>query len=100
MTSQGGTELFELWRCRNLWVIMDSDLNFNCYIKSVISAAFYRLKTMSNIKGKRSNPDLERLLLHLSQYIQNTAARVMTRTRKFFTHVSCGSGLWLLWLRE
>ncbi|KAJ0033135.1 hypothetical protein NQD34_000242 [Periophthalmus magnuspinnatus] len=90
---------------------MDSDLNFNSHIKSITSAAFYHLKNIAKIKGKLSNPDLERLIhafvssrlddcnvlltdlckraLTRLQYIQNTAARVLTRTRKYFTHKSC-----------
>uniref|UniRef100_A0A3P9MAR3 Reverse transcriptase domain-containing protein n=1 Tax=Oryzias latipes TaxID=8090 RepID=A0A3P9MAR3_ORYLA len=92
---------------RNLGVIMDSDLNFNSHIKSVTSAAFYHLKNIAkNIISKR---DLE-ILIHafvssrldycnglltgLSkravkqlQYIQNAAARVLTRTRKY-DHIS------------
>uniref|UniRef100_A0A8C7WRW4 Reverse transcriptase domain-containing protein n=1 Tax=Oryzias sinensis TaxID=183150 RepID=A0A8C7WRW4_9TELE len=94
---------------RNLGVIMDSDLNFNSHIKSVTSAAFYHLKNISKIKNIVSKPDLE-ILIHafvssrldycnglltgLSkravkqlQYIQNAAARVLTRTRKY-DHIS------------
>ena len=94
---------------------MDSDLNFNCHIKSISSAAFYHLKNIARIKGIVSKPDLERLihafvssrldycktastvrglLIGLSkravrqlQYIQNAAARVLTRTRKY-DHIS------------
>ncbi|KAJ0016334.1 hypothetical protein NQD34_014623 [Periophthalmus magnuspinnatus] len=91
-------------QARNLGVIMDSDLNFNSHIKSITSAAFYHLKNMAKIKGILSKPDLERpihafvssrldycngLLTGLSkraltqlQYIQNAAARVLTRTRR------------------
>ena len=94
---------------RNLGVIMDSDLNFNSHIKSITSAAFYHLKNIAKIKGIVSKPDLERLihafvssrldycnglLTGLSkrgvkqlQYIQNAAARVLTRTRKY-DHIS------------
>uniref|UniRef100_A0A3B3HFB5 Reverse transcriptase domain-containing protein n=1 Tax=Oryzias latipes TaxID=8090 RepID=A0A3B3HFB5_ORYLA len=90
---------------RNLGVIMDSDLNFNSHIKSVTSAAFYHLKNIAKIKNIISKRDLE-ILIHafvssrldycnglltgLSkravkqlQYIQNAAARVLTKTRKY-----------------
>ncbi|RJG15175.1 hypothetical protein D4A39_16695, partial [Alcanivorax profundi] len=94
---------------RNLGVIMDSDLNFNSHIKAITSTAFYHLKNIARIKGIVSKPDLERLIhafissrldycngLHTGltkravkqlQYIQNAAARVLTRTRKY-DHIS------------
>ena len=94
---------------RNLGVIMDSDLNFNSHIKSIISAAFYHLKNIARIKGILSKADLERLIhafissrldycngllsgltkeaVKQLQYIQNAAARVLTKTRKY-DHIS------------
>ncbi|KAJ0016364.1 hypothetical protein NQD34_014654 [Periophthalmus magnuspinnatus] len=88
---------------------MDSDLNFNSHIKSITSAAFCHLKNIAKIKGILSKPDLERLIhafvcsrldycnglltglskraLTQLQYIQNAAARVLTRTRKY-EHIS------------
>lgn len=94
---------------RNLGVIMDSDLNFNSHIKSITSAAFYHLKNIAKIKGIVSKPDLERLIhafvssrldycnglltglskraVRQLQYIQNAAARVLTKTRKY-EHIS------------
>ena len=94
---------------RNLGVIMDSDLNFNSHIKSIISAAFYHLKNIARIKGILSKADLERLIhafissrldycnglltgltkqaVRQLQYIQNAAARVLTKTRKY-DHIS------------
>uniref|UniRef100_A0A7N8X145 Reverse transcriptase domain-containing protein n=1 Tax=Mastacembelus armatus TaxID=205130 RepID=A0A7N8X145_9TELE len=90
---------------RNLGVIMDSDLNFNSHIKSITSSAFYHLKNIARIKGIMSKLDLERLIhafissrldycnglftglskraVRQLQYIQNAAARVLTRTRKY-----------------
>uniref|UniRef100_A0A3Q3LSB9 Reverse transcriptase domain-containing protein n=1 Tax=Mastacembelus armatus TaxID=205130 RepID=A0A3Q3LSB9_9TELE len=89
----------------NLGVIMDSDLNFNSHIKSITSSAFYHLKNIARIKGIMSKPDLERLIhafissrldycnglftglskraVRQLQYIQNAAARVLTRNRKY-----------------
>ncbi|KAK7899424.1 hypothetical protein WMY93_020277 [Mugilogobius chulae] len=98
-----------LGQVRNLGVIMDSDLNFNSHIKSITSAAFYHLKNIAKIKSIVSKPDLERLIhafvssrldycnglltglskraIKQLQYIQNAAARVLTRTRKY-DHIS------------
>lgn len=94
---------------RNLGVIMDSDLDFNSHIKSVTSSAFYHLKNIARVRSIVSKLDLERLihafvssrldycnglLTGLSkkavkqlQYIQNAAARILTRTRKY-DHIS------------
>jgi len=94
---------------RNLGVILDSNLNFNSHIKSITSAAFYHLKNITRIKGIVSKPDLERLIhafvssrldycnslltglskraVRQLQYIQNAAARILTRTRKY-DHIS------------
>ena len=94
---------------RNLGVMLDSDLNFNSHIKSISSAAFYHLKNIARIKEIVSKPDLERLIhafvssrldycnglltglskraIRQLQYIQNAAARVLTRTRKY-DHIS------------
>ena len=88
---------------------MDSDLNFRSHIKSITLAAFYHLKNIARIKGIVSKLDLERLILAFVssrldycnglltllskravrqlQYIQNAAARVLTRTRKY-DHIS------------
>uniref|UniRef100_A0A3B4BKU5 G-protein coupled receptors family 1 profile domain-containing protein n=1 Tax=Periophthalmus magnuspinnatus TaxID=409849 RepID=A0A3B4BKU5_9GOBI len=88
---------------------MYSDLNFNSHIKSITPAAFYHLKKIAKIKGILSKLDLERLIhafvssrldycngqltglskrvLTQLQYIQNAAARVLTRTRKY-EHIS------------
>lgn len=84
---------------------MDSDLNFHSHIKSITSSAFYHLKNISKVKGIMSKPDLERLIhafissrldycnglltglskrgLRQLQFIQNAAARVLTKTRKY-----------------
>jgi len=94
---------------RNLGVMLDPDLNFNSHIKSITSAAFYHPKNIARIKGIVSKPDLERLIhafvssrldycnglltglskraIRQLQYIQNAAARVLTRTRKY-DHIS------------
>ena len=49
-------------QARNLGVIMDSDLNFNSHIKTIIKSAYYHLKNISRIKGLMSQQDLEKLL--------------------------------------
>uniref|UniRef100_A0A8C6UC06 Ig-like domain-containing protein n=1 Tax=Neogobius melanostomus TaxID=47308 RepID=A0A8C6UC06_9GOBI len=88
---------------------MDSDLNLNSHIKAITSSAFYHLKNIAKIRGIVSKPDLERLIhafvssrldycnglltglskraVRQLQNIQNAAARVLTRTRKY-DHIS------------
>ena len=90
---------------RDLGVILDSDLNFNSHIKTVISSAYYHLKNIARVRGMMSKKDLETLIhafvssrldycnglltglskksLHQLQLIQNAAARVLTKTRKY-----------------
>ncbi|KAI2648038.1 RNA-directed DNA polymerase from mobile element jockey [Labeo rohita] len=55
---------------RNLSVILESDLSFSSHVKAVTKSAYYNLK--------RSPKKTIRQL----QLIQNTAARILTRTRK------------------
>ena len=90
---------------RNLGVILDSDLSFNSHIKLITKTAYYHLKNIARIKGYMSKHDLEKLIhafissrldycnglfsglskqaLRQLQLIQNAAARVLTKTRKF-----------------
>ena len=89
---------------KNLGVIIDSDLNFDSHIKSIRKSAFYHLKNIARIRDFMSKHDLEKLIhafissrldycnslfsglpkkaLKQLQLIQNSAARVLTRTRK------------------
>ncbi len=84
---------------RNLGVILETDLSFSSHVKAVTKSAYYHLKNIA-IRSFVSSQDLEKLVhgfitsrvdccngllpeksvRHL-QLIQNTAARILTRTR-------------------
>ncbi|KAG1928623.1 hypothetical protein F2P79_023546, partial [Pimephales promelas] len=88
---------------RNLGVIMDSTLSFQQHIKNVTKIAFYHLKNISRLRQCLTNSVAEALihsfitsrldycngiLLGLPskatdrlQYVQNSAARMLTRTK-------------------
>ena len=88
---------------RNLGVILDSTLSFQSHIKSITKSAFYHLKNISRLQPSLSEPVAETLnhvfiTSHLDycngilsrlpsktldrlQYVQNSAARVLTRTK-------------------
>ena len=90
---------------RNLGVILDSDLNFNSHINSITKSAYYHLKNITRIRGFMSKQDLEKLIhafissrldycnglltglpkgaVRKLQLVQNAAARVLTKTKKF-----------------
>ena len=96
-------------KVRNLGVVMDSDLNFNSHITTVIRSAYYHLKNISRIKKLMSKQDLEKLVhafifsrldycnsvltgltkksIRKLQLIQNAAARVLTNTKRV-DHIS------------
>ena len=88
----------------NFGLLIDSDLTFSSHIKAVTKAAFYQLRNINRIKGFLSQKDQEKLIhafissrldycnglltglpknsiKHL-QLIQNTAARVLSRTKR------------------
>ena len=89
---------------RNLGVQIDSDLTFSSHIKSITKTAFYQLKNISRVKGFMSQTDQEKLIhafissrldycnglltglpkksIKQLQLIQNSAARVLTRTKR------------------
>ncbi len=89
---------------RNLGVILETDLSFSSHVKAVTKSAYYHLKNIARIRCFVSSQDLEKrvhafitsrvdycngLLTGLPkktirqlQLIQNTAARILTRTRK------------------
>ena len=90
---------------------MDSNLNFSSHTKTFTKSASYHLENTSRVKGPMSQQDLEKLVhafifsrldycnsvftglskksIRQLQLIQNTAARVLTRTKKVdhITHV-------------
>ncbi|KAI2646255.1 hypothetical protein H4Q32_024563 [Labeo rohita] len=89
---------------RNLGVILESDLSFSSHVKAVTKSAYYHLKNIARIRCFVSSQDLEKLVhafitsrvdycnglltglpkktIRQLQLIQNTAARILTRTRK------------------
>lgn len=92
-------------QARSLGVIFDSKLSMSQHVSNVCKTAFYHLRTISRIRKYLSNEDCEKLvhafissrldscnsllyglpkkLLSKLQRIQNTAARIITRKRKF-----------------
>uniref|UniRef100_A0A3B3DKG4 Reverse transcriptase domain-containing protein n=1 Tax=Oryzias melastigma TaxID=30732 RepID=A0A3B3DKG4_ORYME len=96
-------------QARNLGVVIDTDLKFDKHIKAVTKSAYYHLKNISRIKDLMSKQDLEKLVhafifsrldycnsvftglpkksIRKLQLIQNSAARVLTRTKKV-DHIS------------
>ncbi len=85
---------------KNLGVILETDLSFSSHVKAVTKSAYYHLKNIARIRSFFSSQDLEKcvhafitsrvdycngLLPKKSviqlQLIQNTAARILTRTR-------------------
>ena len=88
---------------RNLGVILDSTLSFQSHIKSVTKSAFFHLKNISRLRPSLSDSIAETLVhafvssrldycngvlfglpkkdLDRLQYVQNSAARVLTRTK-------------------
>ncbi len=90
---------------RNLVVILETDLSFSSHVKAVTKSAYYHLKNIARIRCFVSSHDLEKLVhafitsrvdycnglltglpkktIRQLQFIQNTAARILTRTRKY-----------------
>ncbi|XP_029297016.1 uncharacterized protein LOC115014371, partial [Cottoperca gobio] len=99
-----GINLASSTTVRNLGVIFDQDLSFNCHIKQISRTAFFHLRNIAKIRHILSQNDAEKLVhafvtsrldycnsllsgcpkksLKTLQLIQNAAARVLTRTRK------------------
>ncbi len=88
---------------RNLGVILETDLSFSSHVKAVTKSAYYHLKNIARIRFFVCSQDLEKLVhifitirvdycngllpkktIRQLQLIQNTAARILTRTRKSF----------------
>ncbi len=84
-------------------MILETDLSFNIHVKAVTKSAYYHLKNIARIRCFVCSQDLDNLFMSLSpagwiivmvsspafqrrairqlQLIQNTAARILTRTR-------------------
>uniref|UniRef100_A0AAR2KHK1 Reverse transcriptase domain-containing protein n=1 Tax=Pygocentrus nattereri TaxID=42514 RepID=A0AAR2KHK1_PYGNA len=94
---------------KNLGVIIDSDLAFDKHISNVTKTAFLHLRNIAKLRNALSLHDAEKLVhafitsrldycnallsgcsssnLNKLQLVQNAAARVLTKTRKF-DHIS------------
>ncbi len=81
-------------------MILETDLSFSIHVKAVTKSAYYHLKNIARIRCFVSSQDLEKLVhafissredyckgllpkksIRPLQLIQNTAARILTRTR-------------------
>ncbi len=94
---------------RNLGVLFDSNLSFESHVSSICKTAFFHLKNISKLQPMLSTSNAEMLihafmtsrldycnallggcsacLINKLQLVQNAAARVLTRTRKY-DHIS------------
>ncbi|XP_067237023.1 uncharacterized protein, partial [Chanodichthys erythropterus] len=94
---------------RNLGVLFDTNLSFESHVSSICKTAFFHLKNISKLRHMLSMTNAEQLvhafmtsrldycnallggcsarLLNRLQLVQNAAARVLTRTRKY-DHIS------------
>ncbi len=96
---------------RNLGVLFDSNLSFDSHVSSICKTAFFHLKNISKLRPMLSMSNAEMLihafmtsrldycnallgscsalinLINKLQMVQNTDARVLTRTRKY-EHIS------------
>ncbi len=95
LDSRGQTTKYQV---KNIGVILETDLSFSSHVKAVTKSANYNLKNIARIRCFVSSQDLEKLAFITSrvdycdgllpkktirqlQLIQNTAARILTRTR-------------------
>ena len=89
---------------KNLGVLIDNNLNFNSHIKSVTKSAYFHLKNINKLRGYMSKEYLEKIIhafitsridycnvlftglpkncIEPLQIIQNSAARVLTKTKR------------------
>lgn len=104
IASLDGIALTSNTTVRNLGVIFDQDLSFDPYIKQTTRTAFFHLRNIAKIRHILSQKDAEKLVhafvtsrldycnsllsgisnksIKSLQLIQNSAARVLTKTRK------------------
>ena len=90
---------------KNLGVLLDSDLNFSKHFSNITRTAIYQIRNIAKIRSFISFTDAQTLIhtfvtnhldycnslfsglpktsINRLQLIQNTAARVLTKTRKF-----------------
>ncbi|KAL6458600.1 hypothetical protein MHYP_G00320720 [Metynnis hypsauchen] len=94
---------------KNLGVVIDADLSFDAHITNITRTAFLHLRNIAKLRNALTLQDAEKLVhafitsrldycnallsgcpsksLNKLQLVQNAAARVLTRTRKF-DHIS------------
>ncbi len=94
---------------RNLGVLFDSNLTFESHVSSICKTVFFHLENISKLRPMLSTSNVEMLihafmtsrldycnallggcsarLINKLQLVQNAAARVLTRTRKY-DHIS------------
>ncbi len=104
-----GCSVNSLSSVRNLGVLFDSNLSFKKHFSSICKTAFFHLKNISKLQPMLSMSNAETLihvfmtsrldycnalwggcsarLINKLQLVQNAAARVLTRTRKY-DHIS------------
>ncbi|XP_078025737.1 uncharacterized protein LOC144463844 [Epinephelus lanceolatus] len=104
IVSLDGIALASTTTVRNLGVIFDQDLSFNSHLKQTSRTAFFHLRNIAKIRPILTRKDAEKLVhafvtsrldycnsllsgsssksLKTLQLIQNTAARVLTGTKK------------------
>lgn len=100
--SVDNTQLSPSGQVRNLGVIFDAQLTFNSHFNNITKVAFFHLRNIARIRPFLSRPDAEKLIhafitsrldycnslfaglpansIKRLQYIQNSAARVLTHT--------------------
>ncbi|KAI2644942.1 RNA-directed DNA polymerase from mobile element jockey [Labeo rohita] len=108
-----GCSVNALSSVRNLGVLFDGNLSFENHISSICKTAFFHLKNISKLRPMLSMSNAETLihafmtsrldycnallggcsahLINKLQLVQNAAARVLTRTKKY-DHISPNSG--------
>ncbi len=104
-----GCSVNSLSSVRNLGVLFNSNLSFDSHVSSICKTAFFHLKNISKLRPMLSMSNAETLihafmtsrldycnallggcsarLINKLQMVQNAAARVLTRTRKY-DHIS------------
>ncbi len=102
LDSRGQTTKNQL---KNLVLILETDLSFSSHVKAVTKSAYFHFKNIARIRCFVSSQDLEKLVhafitsrvdycnglltglpektIRQLQLIQNAAARILTRTRKY-----------------
>ena len=103
--SMGNEKLTTTAKARSLGVVIDDNMIFDVHISDICRSSFYQLRNLSKIRKYLTRESSEiamhafitskldycnsllygcrKMQMKKLQYIQNTAARIITRTRKF-----------------